>query len=376
MKIAILGTRGIPARYGGFETFAEQLATRLAELGHEVTVFCESDGPPGQKYKGVNLENAAVPPAGPFTTIFFDALCLWKARSSFDVVYMLGYGASLLCWIPRLWGTRVWINMDGLEWTRAKWSLIGRTYLHLMEACALFIPNRLIADARAIRNNLRQRYRYSHKTLDVIPYGCEILESPPSKALIAEWGVEERQYYVVVCRLEPENHVREIIEGHRLSGSSTPLLLVGDLSVKSKYVREILSYRDARVRFIGTIFDERLKALRYHAKAYLHGHGVGGTNPSLLEAMGCASLVMAHDNVFNREVLAGCGLFFKDAEELARLITTTESGLVQAADLRAACKRRAVQFYSWDRIVSAYNALLVPSELPVSELDYGPGDGP
>src|SRR6478609_5272226 len=99
MKIAILGTRGIPARYGGFETFAEQLATRLAVLGHEVTVFCESDGPPGQKYNGVNLENVAVPPAGPFTTILFDALCLWKARSSFDVVYMLGYGASLLCWI-------------------------------------------------------------------------------------------------------------------------------------------------------------------------------------------------------------------------------------------------------------------------------------
>jgi glycosyltransferase involved in cell wall biosynthesis len=373
MKIAILGTRGIPARYGGFETFAEQLAIRLTVIGHDVTVMCEAKPNSETDYKGIKVVHLRTLAWGPLRTIIFDAECLWKSRKGYDVVYMLGYGASFLCWIPRLWGTRVWINMDGLEWTRAKWSRAGRTYLHLMEAVAMFTADRLIADARAIRENLRIRHLYArHKTCDVIPYGCEIISDPPGKNLIAEWNLTERQYYLIVCRFEPENNVREMIEGHRRSGTRVPLLLVGDRSTDTAYVREILKCEGSLVRFVGTVFDERIKALRYYSKAYFHGHSVGGTNPSLLEAMGCENLVLAHDNVFTREVLGQGGLFFDGPQSLARLITDVEAGTVGEGELRRECVVRAGQFYSWSRIVSAYDELLVRNGQIDAERDLAP----
>src|SRR5215813_3856777 len=151
MKLAIVGTRGIPANYGGFETFAEELATRLAARGHQVTVYCESHHTGTDEYRSVHLQHLPAPRLGPFTTILFDLKCLWHARSRFDVVYMLGYGAAGFCFIPRMWDTRVLINMDGVEWARAKWSSIGKLYFKLMEATAMHTPTQIVADAESIR---------------------------------------------------------------------------------------------------------------------------------------------------------------------------------------------------------------------------------
>jgi hypothetical protein len=171
MRLAILGARGIPARYGGFETFAEQLAVRLVERGQSVTVFCEKVDGAEEQHKGVELRHIPALRLGPLSTMFYDAACLWDARSSFDVIYMLGYGSSALCWLPRIWGTKVWINMDGLEWARGKWGRIARWYLRLSEAMAMWTPDRIIADAAAIKENLQSRYR-KLPPCDVIPYGC------------------------------------------------------------------------------------------------------------------------------------------------------------------------------------------------------------
>jgi len=373
MKIAILGTRGIPARYGGFETFAENLAIGLTRSGHDVTVFCEARDVSIPEYRQIRLKYVRVPRLGPLSTIVFDAFCLARARKEFDVVYMLGYGAALLCWLPRFWGTSVWINMDGIEWKRGKWGWAAKCYLRAMEFLAMHIPNRIIADARTIRDNLRERHRGSRTPCDVIPYGCNVVQFAPAPELISHLNLISGDYYLVVCRFEPENHVKEIIQGHLASSSRSSLVLVGDHEANTCYVRGLREFRDSRLFFTGPIYDpDILRSLRWYSKAYVHGHSVGGTNPSLLEAMGCSNLILAHDNVFNREVLSSTGLFFNDAPDLTNLINQVENGVYERESFGAAAKNRAEQFYTWARVVDAYDRLLLSPKLSTAEQDYGP----
>lgn len=357
MKLAILGTRGIPARYGGFETFAEQLAVRLVGRGHEVTVFCEETDGASEQYKGVRLRYLAAPKLGPLSTLVFDAECLWKARHGFDVIYMLGYGSSAFCWVPRVWGSQVWINMDGLEWARAKWGTIARWYFRLAEGIAMWSPNRIIADATAIKTSLQARHRRL-PPCDVIPYGCEIVESACPDEL-ESLGLLPGSYYLVVCRFEPENHVREIIEGFLASRSSARLVLVGDHARKSAYVEMLARYRSERLLFTGPVYDaSRLQAMRYFCRAYIHGHSVGGTNPSLLEAMGCGNLVIAHDNPFNREVLGNSAPFFSDQRTVTAAIDLVDSEKADATAMKAQVVERVKQYYTWERITNHYCELL------------------
>jgi glycosyltransferase involved in cell wall biosynthesis len=360
--IAILGTRGIPARYGGFETFAERLAIGLVERGSEVTVYCErsiaTDDLPSS-YRGVRLVHLAAPRAGPFTTIIFDLVCLWHARRGHDVVYMLGYGAAPFCWIPRWFGgARIWINVDGIEWRRAKWNWFGRTYLRLMERWATRVADLVVADAQAIHAHLVASYRRLPQVA-VVPYGTDLVREAPV-APLARFGLAPGGYYLVVARLEPENHVRELVEGFLASRCDAPLVVVGSKDSPTPYVRALLALQGERVRFVGGVYEsETLVALRYHARAYLHGHSVGGTNPSLLEAMGCGNLIIAHDNPFNREVLGDGARFFAAAADVPAAIDWVES--FDAAAHAATGERmrdRAAAEYSWDRIVACYENML------------------
>jgi glycosyltransferase involved in cell wall biosynthesis len=359
MKIAILGTRGIPARYGGFETFAERLALGLRARGVDVTVFCEAGAPSApEEYEGVRLRYVAAPALGPLRTILYDLMCLWAARRGFDVVYMLGYGAAPFCVIPRLWGSEVWINPDGLEWARAKWGFAAKSYFRLMERVSLFAADRIIADAEAIAASLARRHGRL-KACTVIPYGCDCLDAPPSVEQLSKWNLAPRSYYLVVCRLEPENHVMEIVEAFQRSASKRQLIVVGNHLTGTKYVEQLCAVRDERIRMIGTVYDQAdLTALRCHCFAYLHGHSVGGTNPSLLEAMGCGNLIFAHDNSFNRETLDDCGLFFKDSAELTQEIDYAEKNEAELERWRKAASKRARDVYSWEDIISRYAALL------------------
>lgn len=360
-RIAILGSRGIPARYGGFETFAEELGARLVERGFDVTVFCESDAKhpsPPAKYRGIDLEYVSAPRIGRLSTVFFDLAALWRARKRFDVVYMLGYGASLFCFIPRLFGTEVWINMDGVEWWRSKWSRTGRLYLRAMEAVAMRTPNRVIADAAAIRSHLNARYRRLPQCA-VIPYGAEVAMNAPSEELLTEWNVRPREYYSVVCRLEPENNVLEVLEGFVCSTSPYQLLVVGDMAIDSSYVRRLREIRDPRVRLIGTVYDQRrLRALRFHSRAYFHGHSVGGTNPSLLEAMACGNAVVAHDNAFNREVAGDAAMYFTKSADIAVIVATLEADMQRLRTMRANARQRIETIYNWNAVADQYERLL------------------
>ncbi len=366
MKLAILGSRGIPASYGGFETFAEELAVRLVKRGIEVTVYCEGGEEGGEAtYQGVNLVHIRTPHLGPLTTIIFDLLCLWHARKAYDVVYMLGYATSIFCFIPRLWGSEVWINMDGVEWARSKWGALAKLWLRTMEAVAMWTPDKLIADADGILQHLQSRH-VRHPPVSVIPYGAPVIKVAPDVGLLEEWQLTTGQYYLVVCRLEPENSVKEIVKGYLQSKSEHPLVIVGSIDPATEYVKELLLLNNTRTRFIGPVYDKRkLQALRFHAFAYFHGHTVGGTNPSLLEALGCGNLVAAHDNRFNREVAGGIATYFQNDHDIAECISRLEyCPQEQLSRVKTMAHERINNRYSWDRITDTY-CLNFPQQLPL-----------
>jgi glycosyltransferase involved in cell wall biosynthesis len=357
-RLAILGTRGIPARYGGFETFAEQLATRLVARGIDVTVFCPSPTlKKDETYKGVTLKFVKFPSLGKYSEMFWDAKCFCIARRNFDVVYMLGLGGAFAAWVPRVWGAKVWVNTDGIEWKRSKFTMPQRSYLALAEAMSVLFASRIVADSAVIAAYLKGRYPLL-KHVSTIAYGANIPQRLPDQELIKQWSLPPEGYYIMVCRLEPENHVLEIVTGYELSGSPLPLVILGNIENPNDYVRDLLSHRSERVRFIGTVYESKtLAALRFYARAYMHGHSVGGTNPSLLEAMACSNLVIAHDNPFNREVLGDAGLYFSSSAELANVLHS----VMDCVDSDAR-RRRAAEIvesrYSWDKITDEYFTLL------------------
>ncbi len=360
ISIAILGSRGIPARYGGFETFAEELAIRLTKRNISVTVYCESDGPnEGCFYKGIKLVYIPIKNFGPATTIIFDILSLWDARKDFDVVYMLGYGAAPFCFIPRMWGSRVWLNVDGIEWARAKWNRIARCYFKFMEFFSMWTPNHVIADAEGIKDHLHSRH-LRVPPCSVIPYGAPIIDTAPVSDILCDLGLRPFQYYLVVARIEPENHIIEIIEGYKQSKTCLPLIVVGNHQAGTSYANKVVAVAGDGVSFVGGIYDkDKLISLRYYSSAYFHGHSVGGTNPSLLEALGCGNLVIAHDNKFNREVLGKEGHFFVKSQDIPQLIENIESlkddDRVPVSGSAKECIRL---IYNWDKVAESYFQLL------------------
>jgi glycosyltransferase involved in cell wall biosynthesis len=359
IRLAILGTRGIPARYGGFETFAEQLATRLAGGGVSVTVFCPAPSPrPDENYQGVTLKYVKFPMLGKYSEMFWDARCFHVARRGFDVVYMLGLGGAFAAWIPRLFGAAVWVNTDGVEWKRTKFTWAQRAYLAAAEALSVLFASRIIADAGAIAEYLRARYP-GLKKISTIAYGAVLPSETPSVLLINELGLQPDRYYLIVCRLEPENHVLEMIEGFERSTSDLPLIVLGNVETPNAYVRTLLAHRSDQVRFIGVVYDrQKLEAIRFYTRAYLHGHSVGGTNPSLLEAMACSNLIVAHDNPFNREVLGDSGTFFRTSDELASTVNAIDAGEIDKDALRKGATARIRERYTWEQIAEVYLELL------------------
>lgn len=359
MKLAILGTRGIPARYGGFETFAEQLATYLARHGISVTVFCPARfNKPDSLYHGITLRYVKSSGLGSFSETIWDVRCLWKARREYDVIYMLGVGAGFATWIPRLYGAAVWVNPDGLEWKRRKWTWLQRVYLAVAEFMSVLFSTMIIADAEAIAEYLHKRYP-GLKRVSRIAYGADIPVRKPRSELLKEWNLKPGSYYLVVCRLEPENHILEIVEGFEKSKTQRHLVIVGNMENHNSYVRAIRRHKSDRIRFLGTVYDKtELSALRFFARAYLHGHSVGGTNPSLLEAMACSNLVIAHDNPFNREVLGNCGLYWSAPDEVASIVDAVDELGVDADRRREAAVEIIRTRYTWDKIADAYLAVL------------------
>jgi glycosyltransferase involved in cell wall biosynthesis len=366
-RLALLGSRGIPARYGGFETFAEELGARLVARGHEVTVFClaESGCPRPREHRGVRLEHLRVPRLGPLGTLLYDLRALRRARAH-DVVYMLGYGAGAFLGLARAAENELWINMDGLEWRRAKWGRLARAWLVRMERRALLAADRVVFDSAAVRARVAPA---EDPRVSVIPYGAT-LEVAPDPRTLADLGLRRHGYFLVVARFEPENHVLEILRAHARA-PELALVLVGDVARAGRYGAACRAAAGPGVRFLGALHDaQALRALRGEAAAVLHGHSVGGTNPSLLEAMAAGAPVVAHDNPFNREVLGEAGAFFADAGELeARLRAVAHWDEAERARCGALHRARVGERYTWERVVAAYVELLerpAPPRVPAA----------
>lgn len=358
LKIAILGIRGIPNRHGGFDRAAEELSVRLARMGHEVTVYNTDDHPlVGEVYQGVRIRRvfSHEQKLGIFGTFLFDYLCLRDAVARpFDIIFEMGhYPAAVFFPLLRRSQARLVTNIDGLCWKRPKWSKPIRQFILHCEQKAVGQSHALIADHPAIQSYCLHRYG---KQAHYIAYGAVVPEGRDT-SLLERWALEPQGYFNLVARLEPENNIEMILDGYLQSGSALPFVVVGGLN--TQHARHLLArYRGKdQIRFVGAVYDyEALSGLRKHCALYFHGHSVGGTTPSLLEAMACEALVVAHDNPFNRGVLESEARYFSSADDLASLIQAPVDP-TQAAACRTRNLDKVRQHYDWDRIAQQHEHL-------------------
>lgn len=360
LKIAILGSRGIPARYGGFETFAEEIARRLTDQGVDVSVFCEATkGGRSMRMGRIKLEYVPVPCRGPLGRILYEVGSLLRCIKGYDVVYMLGYGTSFACWVPRLFGRKVWINMDGLEWRRSKWGPLAKFWLKGMEGIACKVAHRLIFDNKALADQVQERRKPSAQ-ISVLAYGAPLVIKTPDVEPLTALGLEARNYLLMVCRFEPENHILEMVRAAANRESGPPLIVVSNTNTDGAWQKEVMCHAGPLVRFLGPVYDQKtLRALRFHSQVYVHGHSVGGTNPSLLEAMGTGSFVLAHDNPFNREVLGPMGRYFVDEGDFAdKLWDAERTSERQRRMIGDGARDRVMNKYNWSKVADGYLGLL------------------
>jgi len=316
MKIGIIGTRGIPNHYGGFEQFAHNFSLYLIQNGHEVSVYNSSLHPYKESsYQGVNIIHKYDPEnrigtAGQFV---YDFLCILDSRKrEFDIILQLGYTSSSIFsfLLPKY--SKVLTNMDGLEWKRSKYSKTVQGFLKQAEKWAVSYSDVLIADSIGIQEYLMAKY---HCSSSYIPYSAREFKNPDLN-LLQDYHLSSYKYNLLIARLEPENNLETIIKSQLETKSKVPLIIIG--SYQNKYGKTLYDqYNSDDVRFLGAIYDQLiLNNMRYFSKIYFHGHSVGGTNPSLIEAMACNCLIIAHDNIFNKYILGSDAFYFKSLTDI------------------------------------------------------------
>ncbi|SFQ26659.1 DUF1972 domain-containing protein [Parafilimonas terrae] len=320
MKLAILGTRGIPNNYGGFEQFAEYISVGLVNKGHDVTVY----NPHFHKYnmpefKGVKIIKMNSPEKlfGAAANFIYDYNCLKDAkRRNFDIIYEAGYATcSPFFYLLKSTNTKLITNMDGLEWKRSKWGYFTKKLMKRLERNAVKKSEYIISDNKGIQEYYKEMYE---KDSFCVAYGSDISLDNDIRH-IEKFSVQRENYFMLIARLEPENNIELILNAYVKSAREEPFLVIGDNSTKyGKWLQKRFNYM--QIKFCGSIYDKKvLDALRFYCKAYLHGHSVGGTNPSLLEAMGSSAFIIAHKNAFNIAVLKTNALFFSSIEELKNI---------------------------------------------------------
>jgi len=357
--IAVLGIRGVPAAHGGFETFAERLALYLVDKGWQVTVYCHENGA-GEAWEdhwnGVKRVNIPVQRSGPAGTIIFDLKSTLDARRRGIPCLTLGYNTAVFALLLRSKKIPNVINMDGIEWARAKWGPAARIWFWMNDWLGCWLGNHLVADHPEIAKHLQSRV--SKAKITTIPYGAQrILDSP--EAPVRAMGLEPGKFLTVVARAEPENSILEIVQGFSRSLRGIKLVVLGNYEASHGYQRKVLHAASEEVLFPGAIYDKEIvHALRYHCLGYVHGHQVGGTNPSLVEALGAGNAVIAHDNKYNRWVAGRTSLYFNGAADFeARLLE-----LLGSEDLAAMMRKGSVARFEdglkWDNVLAAYEDLL------------------
>ena len=359
MRLGMLGTRGVPAAYGGFETAIEEIGRRLVERGHEVTVYGRAtSGRSPRAHLGMRLVQLPAIRSKSLETISNTALSAahFAGARRHDVAFVFNAANAPFIPLIRSRGTAVALHMDGLEWKRDKWGTWGRRYYRMAERTAVREADALIADAQGIADYYDDEFGMP---TELISYGTNILRNTPSDK-IEELGLVPGQYHLAVARFEPENHVDVIVDGYARSGATLPLVVVGSAPYAAAYTDGIVraAQADGRIRMLGGVWDQRLLDQLYaHALSYLHGHSVGGTNPSLLRAMGAGTAVLGWDVLFNREVAGTAGLYFLGAQQLAGQIEEVERYAYRFRDIGELMQERAQVLYNWDAVTESYEAL-------------------
>ena len=359
MRIALLGTRGIPAHYGGFETFAEELSTRLALVGHSVAVYCR-ERPTESPWRGVELRYLPT-----IRHKYFDRLA-HTLLSTFhllfhrcDVALYCNAANAIFTAVPRLAGMPVVLNVDGIERKRTKWNRLAKGWYAISERLATFLPDAVVSDAQAIADYYTARYR---KTTHFIPYGADVgkIETDGAPRSL---GLDPGCYFLYVSRMEPENHALETRQAFEKVRTDMKLALIGDAPYAADYIRQVRATTDPRIVMPGAIYGRGYQELGSHCFAYIHATTVGGTHPALIEAMGRGALVLYRDTPENAEVAAGAGIPFGEhdlAEKIEHVIALPDA---EQKGLRRRAIERVRERYSWDAVTADYERLfrqLVP----------------
>ncbi len=359
--VRILGTHGVPAAYGGFETAAENVGLHLAEHGWRVIVYCqvEGNGPVTEDtWRGLERVNIPVNIPGWRGTSLFDLLSIRHAtRHPHDVALVFGYNTGVFNVWQRLRGTKLVINMDGIEWSRKRWGFARQTILYVNERIAALNGHHLIADHPEIERYLWTRA--PKRKVVMITYGAHEVSDAPVEPVL-ERDLDPGGYLTMICRPIPENSILEIVQGFSTRRRSHELVVIGPYEPDSDpYHREVMDAASDQVHFIGAVYQpEVLQSLRVHGAMYLHGHTVGGTNPSLVEAMAAGNPVIAHDNVYNRWTAGDGAAFFTTAEDVDREL----SRILPDPDTLDAMSRSSLDRYhaefTWDHVAGQYEQLL------------------
>ena len=352
MKIAILGTRGIPNNHGGFEQFAEYLSQFFVNHGHEVYVYNSNTHPfKESSWRGVNILHKYDPEnkIGTAGQFIYDLNCILDSRRrNFDIILQLGYtSSSIWHWLmPRK--SLIVTNMDGLEWKRTKYKPAVRKFLKYAEKLGANYSDYLIADSLGIQEHLKKTYQ---KDSEYIAYGAEPFMDPV-EAVITEYGVQKYDYNLLIARLEPENNVETILDGVVKSSNDQPFLVIGKHETTfGEYLKG--KFKDSRnIRFLGGIYNiDHLNNLRYWSNLYFHGHSVGGTNPSLLEAMASNTLIVAHDNVFNKSILGIDAFYFQNTKDVKEFMEISKKEhIIFIKNNRAKIENN----FSWELVNNKY----------------------
>ncbi|MGH9629607.1 MAG: glycosyltransferase [Bryobacteraceae bacterium] len=354
MKAAIVGTRGVPARYGGFETFAEELSVRLAKRGHEVTVYGR-ERYPEKTYLGVHLQYLPTIRHKYFDTIAHTLLSTFHLLFHRpDAALYCNAANAVFTWIPRAVGVPVALNVDGLERKRKKWNRLAKLWYLLSERLSTFCPTATVSDAEKIAEYYLLRYG---KRTHFIPYGAELGKVPTTEVL-QQLGLEPGRYFLYVSRMEPENNALLVREAFERVSTSMKLALIGDAPYAQEYINRVRDTKDPRIVIPGAIYGQGYRELASHCFAYVHSTEVGGTHPALIELMGRGALVLYLKNEENEEVAGGVAVPFEGnlTEKMQAVLAMPE----EDRDLfRSKASERVRQRYSWDAVTDAYEKLLL-----------------
>jgi glycosyltransferase involved in cell wall biosynthesis len=359
----ILGIRGVPAAHGGFETFAEKFSTYLVEKNWDVTVYCQIDSgeicPPNDTWSGVKRIFIPIKSKGAIGTMEFDFKCILDViKRKGRLVLTLGYNTAAFSTLFRIFNIVNVMNMDGIEWSRAKWSGAARCWLWLNERIGCLVSNHLIADHPEIKRHLLTRV--SESKITMIPYGADEIFKDGDFEIRRLYGLAEHSYALVIARPEPENSILEIVRAFSNKTRGINLVILGNYDGHGNaYHRSIIEAASDEVIFLGAIYDKYLVAsLRANAKIYVHGHQVGGTNPSLVEALAAGNAIIAHDNKYNRWVAGDGAVYFNSVEKCSEFFDKLNLNNSLTTELGTKGRQRHNADFLWSNVLSSYESLL------------------